>query len=201
MVPRRDGLPEGQTRDMELDASARVGDVAASVAAGAAAAAPDAGEASFEARLGEQARRAAARDLLAALPPPVAQQIARSTAGGPPPMPGVHAMFEAVQDGSFTPGERELRAPFWRALDAAAQTFENADELWATAREMLGAPAELVTAVEAARATPAAPLAPSASAGREQALRVLGGELPSAQLEWWTWALEFVLLDRDDPTA
>ena len=62
---------------------------------------------------------------------------------------------------------------------------------------MLGAPAELVTAVEAARATPEAPLERSASAGREEALRVLGGELPAGQLEWWAWALEFALLDWD----
>ena len=181
---------------MELGAAARVDGVGASAAAGARAAG-GAGEASFEAALGEQARRAAARDLLAALPPPVAQQIARSAAGGPPPLPGVHAMFEAVQDGSFVPGERELRAPFWQALDAAAETFASAEELWATARAMLGAPAELVTAVEAARATPEVPLERSASAGREEALRVFGGELPAGQLEWWAWALEFALLDWD----
>ena len=178
---------------MELSAAGRVD--------GAGAAGPrvvaGAGEASSEAALGEQARRAAVRDLLAALPPPVAQQVARSRAGGPPPMPGVHAMFEAVQDGSFVPGERELRAPFWRALDAAARTFSGPDELWATARELLGAPEELATALEAARAIPEAPLAAAAPPGREEALRVLGGELPAAQLAWWTWALEFVLLDRE----
>ena len=97
---------------MELSAAGRVD--------GAGAAGPrvvaGAGEASFEAALGEQARRAAVRDLLAALPPPVAQQVARSRAGGPPPMPGVHAMFEAVQDGSFVP--RRARAA--RAVLAGA---------------------------------------------------------------------------------
>ena len=184
---------------MELGAAARVDGVGSSGAAGTRAAG-GASEASFEAALGEQARRTAARDLLAALPPPVAQQIARSAAGGPPPLPGVHAMFEAVQDGSFVPGERELRAPFWRALDAATGAFASAEELWATARAMLGAPPELATAVEAARATPEAPLeaAASPSACREQALRVLGGELPAGQLEWWAWALEFALLDWRD---
>ena len=168
----------------------------ARVAAGSPQAS-QASQASFETVLGGQARRATVRDLLAALPPPVAQQIARSQAGGPPPMPGVHALFEAVQDGSFVPGARELRAPFWRALDAAADTFASADELWATARELLGAPAEIATAIEVARAAPLEPLeplTPSEAAGREEALQVLGGELPAAQLGWWEWALEFVLL-------
>jgi hypothetical protein len=160
------------------------------------AAAPVAPEAAgpFEAVLDEQGRRAAARDLLASLPPPVAQQVARSSAGGAPPLPGVQAMFEAVQDGSFVPGERELRAPFWRALDEAARTFASADELWATARALLGAPAELAAAVEAVRATPET--APSGPHGA--ALRLLGGALPPAQVEWWAWALEFALLGGDE---
>ena len=115
----------------------------------------------------------------------------------PPPMPGVHAMFEAVQDGRFVLGERELRAPFWRALDKTARTFAGPDELWATARDPLGAPAELATALEAARTMPAAPLTAPVSAGRAEALRVLGGELPDAQLASWTWALEFVLLNPE----
>ena len=108
--------------------------------------------ASLDIALEEQARLAAARDLLASLPPPVAQQIARRPASEGPPLAGLGELLEAVRDGSFVPGERELRSPFWRALDQAAAVFDGPDAMWATMRQILGSRDALASAVAHARA-------------------------------------------------
>ena len=156
-------------------------------------------EGAFESALGEQARRVAARDLLAAMPPPLAHQIARESSDGEPPVPGLHEMFIAVQDGSFVLGERELRSSFWRALDAAAREFESPDAMWSTMRELLGAPEQIAAALSAAVATPSA-VAGAAPELDGDALAVLGGSLPAWQLDWWEWTLEHVLREERGQT-
>ena len=156
----------------------------------------------FESALREQARRSAARDLLAAMPPPLAHQIARESSDGTPPVPGVHEMFVAVPDGSFVLGERERRSPFWRALDTAAREFESADAMWSTMRKMLGAPEQIaaaVSAVSAVSATPS-PVAGAAPEVESDALAGLGGSLPAWQLGWWEWTLEHVLREERGQT-
>ena len=170
-----------------------------------ASSAPPGGGGVFESALREQARRSAARDLLAAMPPPLAHQIARESSDGTPPVPGVHEMFVAVQDGSFVLGERERRSPFWRALDTAAREFESADAMWSTMRKMPGAPEQIAAAVSAVSAVSAAGATPSPVAGaapevESDALAVLGGSLPAWQLGWWEWTLEHVLREERGQT-
>ena len=133
------------------------------------------------------------------MPAPIAHQILHGAPGGGPPVPGMHEMVQAVQDGSFVPGERELRSPFWRALDGAARAFESPDAMWATMREVLGAREQIAAAVaETASRLPAVESAgPAAPALDGDAFEALGGALPAWQLEWWQWTLEHVLNEAE----
>ena len=156
--------------------------------------------ASFDVALEEQARLAAARDLLASLPPPVAQQIAQRPASEGPPLADLGELLEAVRDGSFVPGERELRSPFWRALDQAAAVFDGPDAMWATMRQILGSRDALASAVAHARAPqPGQPGETAAAGDAAEAFQILGGALPAWQLEWWEWTLEHILLEDPEP--
>lgn len=130
-------------------------------AAGAATAAPAASGASFGATLmqqaGQQERAAAARDMLAAVPPPVALSW-RGAAGAGAPDAGIDALFRALKDGSFKPEPAyETGNGIIATTLRATKVFDSADQFWAGVRGIIGAPVDqLEAAVRAADGSAAA---------------------------------------------
>lgn len=147
---------------------------ATSTAGTAHAAAPSSGTpaASFGSTLvqqiGQQDRIAAARDVLAAVPPPVALSW-RGAADTGAPDAGIDALFRALKDGSFKPEPVYTTGNGIIATTLrATKVFDTADQFWGAVRETIGVPvAQLELAVRTAEGaiTPPAPPAPTTSAG------------------------------------
>ena len=176
---------------MELTSVSAAG--AAAAPAGAPARAT--GSTRFSLALEDQARRIAARDVLAAMPPMVAEQIQRSTPGGKPPVSAVDALFKAIQSGAFVPSSEQLAASgcLIATTTRAVGAFDSTEQLWATMREMLGAGEPVQDAVRYAAAEQQQQPAPALVTSREQAEAILGGPLPSTQLNWWETAIHFLI--------
>ncbi len=198
---------------------------AASMAAPPAPAARASGAATFSAALGDQRRRTAAHDVMTSMPPMVAEQIQRSSPGGKAPVGAVDALFKAMQSGEFRPSGEQLAASdsLIATTARAVQSFDSAEQMWDTMREILGsvpAPAGATSylAAQPSAATPSAapgsgspassgettpaPVASSAPAQapaptaittRAQAEAIVGSPLTALQLNWWETAVHFLL--------
>lgn len=142
-----------------------------------------------------QQQRAALRDVLASMPPMVAEQIQRSVPGGKPPMGAVDALFKAVKSGEFVPNAEQLAAhtSVIGAAVRAADAFGSAEEMWQGMRDLLGSGAPLHDAVRAAAAEANHEPAPALISTKQQAEEILGGPLSTAQLNWWETALRFLI--------
>ncbi|MBM4416599.1 MAG: hypothetical protein FJ035_10295, partial [Chloroflexi bacterium] len=95
-------------------------------------AAAGAAERTFGAALDEQARRGAARELMAALPPMLAQAVQQSAPGTSPADPSlqsVGALLEGIRNGEWTPSaeQRAARGSVIGATAQAADVFASAE--------------------------------------------------------------------------
>ena len=150
---------------------------------------------SFAASLLSQQQLAVARDVLAALPPPIVYTLRDRPSSTP--VEAVDRLFEVLQDGSFEPPAEELAntTSIIGATARAAKLFESPRQMWDAMRTIIGSGGPLGDAVKFARAElQGAP--PPNIASAEQAYAILGGELPLAQLGWWEAALLFLLSPR-----
>jgi hypothetical protein len=185
---------------------------ASSLAAPAAPAAQTTGSATFSAALGDQRRRIAARDVMMSMPPMVADQIQRSSPGGKAPVGAVDALFKAIQSGEFRPSGEQLAASdsLIATTARAVQSFDSAEQMWQTMRDMLGSipppagstsyvaapeppPAAAGPATPATTPEPAPVAAPAAITSRAQAESILGGPLNALQMNWWETAIHFLV--------
>jgi hypothetical protein len=148
----------------------------------------------FAAALSDQRKRVAVRDLLASIPPMMAEQIQRSTPGNPPDK-AIDALFKAMKSGEFVPSQEQLDATgcLIATTSRATDAFASADEMWATMREMLGAP-QLKDAVRYTLAlqqqeTPADGIVVDPIVLDS----VLGGPIPLPQLNWWETVIQLLL--------
>jgi len=95
--------------------------------------------ASFEASLTELQQRAAARDVLAELPAPMAIQIVRKPPAEGPPNSAVHELFLGLQRGEQLLSDEQAKSgTLIGATYRATKVFDTPDQMWATMREMLG---------------------------------------------------------------
>ena len=93
----------------------------------------------FATSLSELQRRAAARDILSELPPPMALQIVRTPPSEGPPNSAVHELFLGLQRGEQILTEEQAGADtLIGATYRATKVFDSPDQMWATMREMLG---------------------------------------------------------------
>lgn len=176
------------------------------------------GAATFSAALGDQRRKAAAHDVMTSMPPMVAEQIQRSSPGGKAPVGAVDALFKAMQSGEFRPSGEQLAASdsLIATTARAVQSFDSAEQMWDTMREMLGSvPAPAGSTSYVAAQPPAAPGSgspassgettrapvtssapaptPAAITTRAQAEAIVGSPLTALQLNWWETAVHFLL--------
>jgi hypothetical protein len=150
------------------------------------------GDGAFAATLDAQARRAAAREVLAALPPMLAQAIQRSAPGQAPDDPSLHsvgALLDGIRSGEFAPSA-EQRAARTSVIGAAAQVadvFASSAELWAELRDMLGAGDAIAQAVRLGGGY--VPVAAGGELVAAEPYAALSSPLPPEQLRWWEAAL------------
>ena len=137
----------------------------------------------------------ALRDLLASMPPMMAEQIQRSVPGGKPPLDAVDALFKATKSGEFVPDAQQIaaRSCLIATTARAADAYDSAEEMWQGMRDLLGAGAPLHDAVHLAVAEVKREPAPALVTSKQQADAILAGPLPTAQLNWWETALRFLI--------
>ncbi len=157
----------------------------AGVAAGSA-------DRAFGVALDDQARRAAARDLMAALPPMLAQSVQQSAPGQAPAdesLKSIGALLDGIHSGEWTPSaeQRAARTSVIGATAQAADVFASSAELWTTLREVLGAGDAIAQAVRLAGGT--APVVAAGELVDTSGGAALGGPIPPEQLRWWEAAL------------
>lgn len=93
----------------------------------------------FATSLSDLQRRAAARDILSELPPPMALQIVRKPPSEGPPNSAVHELFLGLQRGEQILTEEQADADtLIGATYRATKVFDSPDQMWATMREILG---------------------------------------------------------------
>lgn len=179
---------------MEISAAGPVtGRSEPTVLAGApAGVAGGSGERPFGATLDDQARRAAARDVMASMPPMLAYALTRTAPGEAPSDPSlqsVSALFEGIKRGEFTPSaeQRAARGSVIGATAQAADVFASAGELWSTVRELLGGGDAIAQAVRLAGGD--APMATGGELLDTTGGALLGGPIPAEQVHWWEAAL------------
>ena len=156
---------------------------------------------------------------MTSMPPMVAEQIQRSSPGGKAPVGAVDALFKAIQSGEFRPSGEQLAASdsLIATTARAVQSFDSAEQMWDTMREMLGSvPRRAGTTSYVAAQPPAAPRlwprrftveqtthapvtsprrapTPAAITTRAQAEAIVGSPLTALQLNWWETAIHFLL--------
>lgn len=156
----------------------------------------DTASADFASSLLSQQQLAAARDVLATLPPPIVYTL-RSTQGSV--VDSVDRLFEVLQDGSFEPPDGPLGGPatIIGATARAAQYFDSPAEMWDAMRTMVGTTQPIADAVAFKQAELTDTEPPPEVANAAQAYAILGGSLPDVQLSWWEAALRYFLLPFD----
>ena len=164
---------------------------------GRRASAVDTASADFASSLLSQQQLAAARDVLATLPPPVVYTL-RSTSGSSV-VDSVDRLFEVLQDGSFEPPDGPLGGPdtIIGATARAVQYFDSPAEMWDAMRTMVGTTQPIADAVAFKQAELTDTEPPPEVASAEQAYAILGGSLPDIQLSWWDAALRYFLTPFD----
>ncbi len=152
--------------------------------------------ADFASSLLSQQQLAAARDVLATLPPPIVYTL-RSTQGSV--VDSVDRLFEVLQDGSFEPPDGPLGGPdtIIGATARAVQYFGSPAEMWDAMRTMVGKTQPIADAVAFKQAELTDSEPPPDVASAEQAYAILGGSLPDVQLSWWEAALLYFMAPFD----
>ena len=163
---------------------------------GRRASAVDTASADFASSLLSQQQLAAARDVLATLPPPIVYTL-RTTQGSV--VDSVDRLFAVLQDGSFEPPDGPLGGPntIIGATARAVQYFDSPAEMWDAMRTMVGKTQPIADAVAFKQAELTDSEPPPEVASAEQAYAILGGSLPDIQLSWWEAALRYFLTPFD----